>query len=49
MTVIWNDIEILACIDACEQGERGLPSTGAELAREIATERGVSIEQIAAL
>lgn len=44
MTVIWNDIEILAYIDACEQGERGLPSTGAELARAMATERGVGVD-----
>jgi Protein of unknown function (Hypoth_ymh) len=44
VTVIWNDIEILAYIDACEQGERGLPSTGAELARAMATERGVGVD-----
>jgi hypothetical protein len=44
VSVAWNDIEILAYIDACERGERGLPDTGAELVRAMATERGVSVD-----
>jgi hypothetical protein len=44
MTISWNDIEILRYIDACEQGERSLPGNGAELARAMATERGVGVD-----
>jgi hypothetical protein len=41
---LWTDIEILRYIDACEQGERSLPNTGAELARAMATERGTGVD-----
>jgi Protein of unknown function (Hypoth_ymh) len=45
MTTFWNDIEILRFIDACEQGERGLPHTGSELARALAEDRGISVDE----
>lgn len=41
----WDDIEILRFVDACEQGERSLPHTGAELARTLAADRGVGVDQ----
>jgi hypothetical protein len=44
MTVGWNDIEILRYIDACEQGDRSVPHTGAELVRAMAVERGVGVD-----
>jgi hypothetical protein len=43
--MFWNDIEILRFIDACEQGERSLPHTGAELVRTLAADRGVGVDQ----
>jgi hypothetical protein len=44
VTILWNDVEILRFVDACDKGERSLPRTGSDLARALAADRGVDVE-----